>query len=290
MILPLASRRRTALKRLLGGLACLMFCAAGFAAQAESHLTARYTISMTGVPIGRILWTVDVGDGFYTTSASGMASGALSILVNGEGRVSTHGVAKGGRLMPTFFTSNVNDDDGNIGLQMIFNNGAISELLTNAPPPKPDHLPVTEADRHGATDPLTAMLISAASAEDALMPASCNRVLAIFDGQRRYNLALSYKRVDTMKADEGYAGPVLVCGVVLQPIAGYKADSVLVKYVAGRRDMELWFAPLTGTAIIAPIRVLMPTLLGTLEIAADRFATTTPATVPVPAPPDELKR
>lgn len=289
MILPLAPRYRAAVRHLMRALACLIVCGAGVA-RAESRLTARYTISMTGVSIGRILWTVDVGDTFYTAGASGKASGALSILVNGEGRVSTHGAVKGGSLVPTFFTSNVNDDDGNIGLQMIFNNGAISELLTNAPPPEDDRLPVTEADRVGATDPLTAMLVTTAGPQDALAPANCDRVLAIFDGQRRYNLALSYKRVDKVKLDKGYAGPVLVCGVVLQPIAGYKANSVLVKYVAGRRNMELWFAPVTGTAIIAPIRVLMPTLLGTLEIEADRFVTTASAPADDPAPPDELKR
>jgi hypothetical protein len=72
---------------------------------------------------------------------------------------------------------------------------------------------------------------------------------------------------------------------VLQPIAGYRADSKLVKYVAGRRDMELWFAPIAGTPVIAPIRVLMPTLLGTLEIAADQFDT-----IAAPLPPPETLR
>jgi hypothetical protein len=69
--------------------------------------------------------------------------------------------------------------------------------------------------------------------------------------------------------------------VVLHPIAGYRADSKLVKYVAGRRDMELWFAPIAGTPLIAPIRVLMPTLIGTLEIAADQFNA-----VALPPPPE----
>jgi hypothetical protein len=64
----------------------------------------------------------------------------------------------------------------------------------------------------------------------------------------------------------------LVCGVVLNPIAGYVADSALVKYVAGKRDMELWFAPIAGTTIVAPVRVVMPTVIGTLKINADRFS------------------
>jgi len=84
---------------------------------------------------------------------------------------------------------------------------------------------------------------------------------------------------EKVKFAQGFSGRVLVCGVLLQPIAGYRADSMLVKYVAGRRDLELWFAPIAGTSFIAPIRVLMPTLIGKLEIAADQFeATATPPT------------
>jgi hypothetical protein len=113
------------------------------------------------------------------------------------------------------------------------------------------------------------MLIPAG--ESILAPANCDRVLSIFDGRRRYDLALSYKRIDRVALERSFAGSVLVCGVVLKPIAGYRPDSMLVKYVAGRRDMELWFAPIADAPNLAPIKVLMPTLVGTLEIAADQF-------------------
>ncbi len=93
----------------------------------------------------------------------------------------------------------------------------------------------------------------------------------IFDGRRRYDLAMTFKRVDKVKLKQGYAGLVLVCGVALHPIAGHRADSVVVKYVAGRRDMEAWFAPIAGAGVIAPVRVMVPTLIGTLEVAADQF-------------------
>ena len=54
--------------------------------------------------------------------------------------------------------------------------------------------------------------------------------------------------------------------------------------------MELWFAPIAGTSIMAPVRVLMPTLVGTLKIQADDFeAVASPPTLaPVetsPLPP-----
>ena len=251
---------------------CLGLCSPGTTAQADARLNAHFTISMVGVSIGQLSWTVDLNAGNYTTSANGKASGALSVLVNGEGRVATRGIVDGDRLRPTFFSSNVTEDGEVAGLQMTFENEGVKTLRMDAPPKRDGRIPVGEADRRGVTDPLTAMLVVAPPGEkSAMVPEHCDRVLAIFDGQRRYDLALSYKRIDSMRIDIGYAGPVLVCAVMLRPIAGYRADSMLVKYVGGQRDMEIWFAPIVGSNVIAPARLVMPTLIGTLEIAADRF-------------------
>ena len=154
--------------------------------------------------------------------------------------------------------------------------------MTPQPPEYADRLPVTDADRRGIADPLSAVLIPTKLGGGAMAASDCNRTLKIFDGRRRYNLALSYSRMDKVALDRGYSGPILVCGVVLQPIAGYRADSMIVKYVAGRRNMELWFAPIAGTSVIAPLLVLMPTLIGTLKIQADQFEAVASAATPTP--------
>jgi hypothetical protein len=284
MISILAPYRRAAAS-VLGALVCLIVSASAMSAQAQGRLKAQFTISMTGISIGQIVWLVDMGDNRYVTSAHGKASGVLSVLVNGEGSVVTHGIIADGRLAPSYFTSNITDDEGHSELRMNFEDGVVKDLVE--PPPRSDRVPVTEADRRGVNDPLTAMLIPVA-AGDALASANCNRVLPIFDGRRRYNLALSFRRIDKVDIKNRFSGLVLVCGVILQPIAGYRADSMLVKYVAGRRDLELWFAPIAGTSFIAPIRVSMPTLLGTLEIQANQFETV--ASSPSPAPPAAAPR
>jgi hypothetical protein len=255
----------------------LTVCGQVVTACADTRLDAHFAISMIGVSIGQISWTAEFGAAEYTTSASGKASGALSMLVKGEGRVATRGTVGSDALMPAFFSSHVTDDDGDIRLQMSLENGAVKTLRSNEPPPKGnDRIAVTEADRRNVADPLSAMLMVAPPGENGLAPEHCDRELAVFDGQRRYDLTLSFKRLDKMKVKHGYAGPVMVCSVMLKPIAGYRADSMLVKYVAGRRGMEIWFAPVAGTSIIAPARLLMPTLIGTLEIEADRFDISTP--------------
>ena len=270
--------------RILGALGC--FAAIAGTAQAQGALTASYTITMTGVAVGQLEWTAEIGGASYNTSASGKASGVLSVLVNGEGAVKTTGTVAEGRLMPGTFVSEITDDEGISELQVTYANGAARERVVSGPPPAPDRLPISDDDRRGVSDPLSAFLVPTAARDDFLNTANCRHVLQIFDGRRRYNLILSQGRVDKYKSTQGYSGPVLVCGVVLQPVAGYKPDSMLVKYVAGRRDMELWFAPVAGTSLVAPIRVSMPTLVGTLKIEATQFeAVAAPLpTVPTPAP------
>ena len=124
-----ALRRRVAAAA-FGTLACLSICAS---ATAQTRLKAHYAISMTGVPIGQIAWLTTIGDQRYTTSATGKASGVLSVLVNGEGAVDIRGAVIDGHLTPRFFTSKIADDDGNADLRMTFDEGVVKELLSNGP-------------------------------------------------------------------------------------------------------------------------------------------------------------
>jgi Protein of unknown function (DUF3108) len=280
MSLIFAPFHRTA-ANVLVAVFCLMAGIPVTSAHPQGRLKAHYTISMTGVSIGQIVWVVAIGDQRYTTSANGKASGVLSALVNGEGSVDARGTIEDGRLAPRLFISDITDDEGKSGLRMSFDDGSVKEMIPPEPPSRPDRVPVKAIHRHNVSDPLTAMLVT--GGDDAFAPGNCDHVLSIFDGRRRYDLVLSFKRIDKVAIERSYSGFVLVCGVILQPIAGYRADSMLVKYVAGRRDMELWFAPIAGTSIIAPIRVLMPTLIGKLEIQADQFDAA--ATPPVPETP-----
>jgi hypothetical protein len=99
-------------------------------AKAETRLNAHYSMTMTGVSIGQISWAIDLYATAYTTSANGKASGALSVLVNGDGRIATRGAIEGERLRPTLFSSNVTEDGEVTGLQMTFENGAFKTRPT----------------------------------------------------------------------------------------------------------------------------------------------------------------
>jgi hypothetical protein len=239
------------------------------AADAPSALAAHYVITMTHVSVGELKWTVNFSNGGYLASASGKASGVLSVLVKGEGSFTTRGALVGGQLQPATARSEVSDDDGTYETEMTFENGALARVEDRGDAPPADRIPVAKRLLRDVADPLSAMLVPAEG--DAMARGNCGRTLKIYDGRRRYDLVLSFKRVDRIALARGYVGAALVCGVVLRPIAGYKADSLLVRYLAGKDDLEMWFAPIKGAPFLLPVRALMPTLVGTMEVAADEF-------------------
>jgi hypothetical protein len=110
-----------------------------------------------------------------------------------------------------------------------------------------------------------------------LSPDACQRTLPIFDGLQRYDLRLAYKRIDNVAAGKGYAGPALVCSLSYQAISGHSPSTPLVKYLTEGREMEIAFAPIAGTRVLAPFRVSVMSMLANLVIKADRFVSSGPA-------------
>jgi hypothetical protein len=269
------------IRRLLLAAAGLALCAAMARAGEPVNFEAHFSITMTHVRVGDLTWAIYFADGGYLASARGKASGVFSVLVKGEGSVTTHGRLMPGRLVPQTSLSEVSDEDGSYRVTLTFDEeGALTKVVDKGAPPPEDRVHVTKNLLRDVADPLSAMLIPIAG--NAFAPANCDRTLRIYDGRRRYNLALSYKRLDKVNMNHGYASKVLVCNVVLRPIAGYKVGSLLVRYLAGKDDLEMWFAPISGAAVMAPVRALMPTMIGTMDIRADEFAAlNTHSTAPV---------
>jgi hypothetical protein len=147
------------------------------------------------------------------------------------------------------------------------------ELVAEAAADAKERVPVTEAHRLGVLDPLSALLIPVGGTGGVLTAEACQRSLPVFDGRRRYDLKLAFKRTDKVKADKGYQGAAVVCSLVFQPIAGHRPGSALVKYLSQGRDMELWLAPIAGTRILAPFRLSITNLVGNIVINAGKFET-----------------
>jgi Protein of unknown function (DUF3108) len=166
----------------------------------------------------------------------------MKLLVDGEGSFTTRGTITHGHPVPTNFTSKIVSNAESSDVTMVLDKGSVKELAAS-PPPGGERVPVTEANRQGIVDPLSAMLFSTASAGEGLSQEACQRTLPMFDGHQRYDLKLAFKRMDKVTAEKGYAGPVVVCSAGYEPIAGHRASTPLVKYLSEGREMEITLAP-----------------------------------------------
>ncbi len=204
------------------------------AALAQGKLEAHYTVTLAGIPIGKGSWVIEIADTHYSATASGITTGLMHVLTDGEGTTAAHGSFAGRqrcrpRPMPPPSRAARRPTD----VRVTLDNGNVKDFKAD-PPQDHDHerVPVTEADRHGVFDPMTASLMRVPGNGELLSPEACQRTMAIFDGRMRYDLQFSFKRMDTVKADKGYAGPVVVCAVYFTPVGGYIPSRGAIKYLA----------------------------------------------------------
>jgi len=239
---------------------------------AQGKLEARYSVTLAGIPLGSGSWVIDIAPDQYTAVASGRTTGLVKLVADGAGTGGSRGVIQGASLVPTSYASSTTTDKRSDEVRMTLRAGAVKDVSAEPPLERsPDRVPVTDAHRKGVTDPMSAAIIPVAGNGDVLAPDACKRKLAIFDGRQRADIDLAYKRMDRVKADKGYQGPVVVCTVLYRPVAGHRPERPAIKYLIEQRDMEMWLAPIAGTRVLVPFRFSVPTPFGLGVLQATYF-------------------
>jgi hypothetical protein len=245
---------------------------AAHVAAAQGRLDAEYTATLAGIPIGRGNWVIEISEDQFTATASGGTFGILRVFNAGRGTSMAQGVVNAGQPVPTTYAATITNDKRVDDVRMVFAGGNIKDLAVEPPlGPSPDRIPVTDADRHSVLDPMTATLDPVSGNGDPVSPQACARKTAVFDGRMRYDLRSEFKRIEVVKSEKGYQGPVVVCAVYFVPISGYVPDRYAIKYLAAVRDAEVWLAPIVGTRVLVPYRFSLPTPVGTGVLQATQF-------------------
>lgn len=256
----------------------LIAVAAAGPARAQARLEAQYTASLAGIAIGDGSWIIDIGDTQYAASASGTTTGLLRAFTGGKGSSSARGTLNGNRPLSSIYAATISTRKKSDEIRLTIANGNVKDFKVDPPQDTdPERVPLTEAHQQGVLDPMTASLVRVNGNGNLLTPEACQRTVAVFDGRLRYDLQLAYKRMDKVKAEKGYAGPVVVCSVYFSPVAGYIPSRTAIKYMTKMRDMEIWLAPVAGTRVLVPFRAQGPTPIGEAVLEATQF-------VSVPAP------
>ncbi len=244
------------------------------AALAQGRLDARYEATLAGIPVGKGAWTIDIGDDQFSAAASGGTAGLLKAFAGGSGTGASQGRVVNGALVAINYFASTTTSKKTEAIHMVLANGNVREYgIEPEPPVDPDRLPLTDAHRRGVYDPMTGSMLRVAGTGDLLSPDACRTGAAIFDGRMRYDLKLDFKRMETVKAEKGYQGPVVVCAIYFSPVAGYIPDRAVIKYLTAQRNIEIAFAPVAGTRILVPFRMVIPTPLGIAMLEATQFIT-----------------
>ena len=243
---------------------------------AQAKLDAHYVVTLAGVTLGKGVWAIEIGDDEYTAVASGGTTGLLRVFASGQGTSAVRGAVVKDRLVPGNYAATITQDKETETLRILIAGGNVKEhsITPQPPPPEADRIPVTEAHLRGVTDPMTASLLRVPGNGDPVSPEACGRTVSIYDGRMRYDLQLAYKRMERVKLDKSYEGPVVVCAIYFRPIAGYRPGRVSLKYLIAQRDMEVYLAPIGGTRVLVPFKFTLPTPFGTGAMQATHFVTT----------------
>jgi hypothetical protein len=259
------------MRLMASALVTLAFFASGSLAQAQ-RLKVSYDLSLAGLPLG----TADLSSTFngskYEMAGTAKLSGLAKMLTGGKGAATASGTLKGAAPQSANFSVVSKSSSEQRTVRMGIAGGKVAELEVDPPvEPKPDRVPVKEADKKGVVDPMSALLMPALASKSLTDPDNCNRTIPVFDGASRLNVVLTYAETKNVEVP-GYSGPVLVCNARYVPISGHRSERAATKFMQENKDMSVWLAPVEGPRVLFPLRVAVRTMIGMGELQASQWS------------------
>ena len=184
----------------------------------KPKLDAYYSATLLGLPIGHISWAVDLKENRFSSVATGSISGFLRLFLDAQGSVAAEGRLSNGKPVASKFQLKLLAGKWSDEIGIVFaGNRAEESCSPAAASASVDYVPIKDADRIGASDPMTALLVYVGGTGATTVPQACERTVAIFDGHTRYNLRLAFERFSVAHPIEGYQGQVVVCSAQVPP-------------------------------------------------------------------------
>jgi hypothetical protein len=232
----------------------------------------RYGVALIGLPIGTATVDGAVGAKDYKLSGTGKLTGIAGVFVDTKGAVTSTGALKDGRVIPSGFAATAGTPHYVLTIRMSEEKNAATQVVIDPMYQQtPDRIPLSPADKRNIIDPMSSFIMPVPGTGELLGPAACDRTLPLFDGGVRFNINLSFKRLQQV-ATPAYTGPVAVCGARYQPISGYRPDRPVNKFMADNKDMEVWLAPVGDTRFVYPHHVAVMSMIGMVTIDATEAA------------------
>jgi hypothetical protein len=242
-------------------------------ASAETALKASYTISISGLTIGKAEADSRFTDSGYAAVVKGMTSGISRLFSNARATMLGSGHFSGTRIVPTSYNMETSERGFETHVRMSMRSGTVTDLLAI---PRlrevPDRVQVSPDDTRNVVDPLGAFFIVTDRPGLPEGGKVCDRTIKVFDGWQRFDIGLAYKQTRLVTGvGDAYDGTVVACTAQYIPVAGHRQNHEATKYMAENKRLEVWYAPVSEMPLLVPYRILIGTKYGDLIITSTRF-------------------
>ena len=241
-------------------------------AVAETALTASYTIAITGVTIGRAEVKARVTNRTYAAAINGSTWGINRFVSDAQALLAGSGRIRESTVVPATYNLDTSESGFDTQVRMSMQGGSVINVA--AEPgliEAADRVPLTGRHKTNVLDPIGSFFVALDGTGPPDGERVCNRTVKVFDGWQRFDIRLSYRETKVLSA--GFDGDVFVCAARYVPIAGHRPSRESVAYMANNERLEIWMAPVEGTRLLVPYRILIGTQVGDLVIVARQFDT-----------------
>ena len=252
---------------LAAAIAAQIIVVPGMALAAEAQtFKSEFSISLYGLPLARTSFTTTVSKKQFSINGAVNSAGVGAIFDDTRGNIAVKGQLGGVGMRPASYALSYVSGKKNKSTNIGFSGGSVVSTQ-NVPPVKPkgEWIAIEAAQLKAVSDPLTGMIVSAAS-----LGGACNRTVRVFDGETRADFVMSLLRKATYST-KGYSGPVAECAVRFVPVSGYQKGKKQLEYLRRNKNIRIIYAPVGGTGLYAPIAARVGTTVGTVSVDAVRF-------------------
>lgn len=196
---------------------------------APGSISLGYTLTLLAIPLGHIDYDVRFERARYKAAIHFRTGGLAALLWKAKIDAMAEGRVTPEALVPESYTSHSLTRGGAHRSVRLEYTGKGPPVMMADPPYDLSAHPVSEAEKQGTVDPITA-ISSVIAGWNTSASQPCGRTLAIFDGRRRYDIVFSF--VQDVQDNAGGAGAhPRICKAEYRHIAGLKQDVVDVSTV-----------------------------------------------------------
>ena len=243
------------------------------AQKSNAALSVNYQMLIAGAPAGKLDLTARLAPSSYTVQASGGTTGLIDVFARIRFNSSSAGKVRKSLLRPERHEHSFSERGKQRQVTLVYDKAGRPTVTANpAFEPSLSRVPLAKKQMHGTVDPSSVFLAPAVAGVPPLDPAQCNRSVSVMDGRLRLDMEFQYREAARNEKFKGsnYQGPILRCVARVRPVGGHRKKGFLAD-LAKRKGIDVWLAPVAGGMYLIPLRVSLPTPIGTAELRARRL-------------------